>query len=170
MSLIVSRFGSRIGTLLKNRSYWAVRLADDRWLCEIDPKVNIVTGEKRELGWLDDIIANGDIDRIRELWMFCPVSPGHPFGQTAHLKIKEPGTAFVLNGRALAIGGNMKYQTYQAIGRVDDKLTGGCAVYVWDHLEKRLYLGQNNVHNFQGWREGVAPLGMLAINNMGLRL
>lgn len=170
MTLIVSRFGSQIGAILSNRSYWAVRLNNDRWLCEIDPKVNLLTGEKRELGWYDDVVSNGDVLKIRELWLFCPRSPGHPLGQTARLDIHEPGTAFNLNGRALAIGGNLKYQTHQIIGRVDDKLNGTCTMYVWDHLQKQLYLGQNCVYNFQGWREGVAPLGMLAINNMGLRL
>jgi hypothetical protein len=170
MAIVSSKFNAQIGSFLHGRSYWAVKLENGDWLSDIDENVVIRRGERRNLEWHDDIVANGDAAHIKELWLFCPPHPINPLGANGRLPILEPWSCFVMNGRQMNIGTGHRYTTYQIVGRVTDKVSGDCDCFIWDALEKKFYHGQNNVYKFTPWRPGAAPLGLLALDTLGLRL
>src|SRR6266849_2969517 len=76
------------------KSYWAVRLDNDEWLCEARVHTDLYRGVERHFEWYEDLVANGDCMRIKELWLLCPPNRLSPLGNTARLPIVEPGTAF----------------------------------------------------------------------------
>lgn len=169
MSLIVSKGKSLVGQFLRNRAYWAVKLKDGSWVCELDPVTNFRRAEQRTLDWSLDIVGTGDVKRIDELWLFCPRSKTSPGGNTARLKITEPGTAFVLKVGHVSI--ERRQATAVMIGRVENKLTGDCVCFIWDSVMKAMSQPwYSNVYHLGTWREGVAPLGRLAFDVVGLDL
>jgi hypothetical protein len=169
--IVKSKFGARIGSILNDRSYWAVKLKNGEFLSEIDEAVAVTRGERRSLQWYDDIVANGDAANIRELWLFCPAHRRNPLGSTARLPILEPWSCFVLNGASMNVGTGERYPTYQIIGRVLDKASGRCECFIWDHLMQAMSRPYyTSVYDFQPWREGASPIGLLALDRLGLSL
>jgi len=169
MPIITSRLGKQIGAFFTNRAYWAVRM-DKGWLTELDEHVDIAHGIKRGLQWFDDLVATGDTQRIKELWLFCPPNQISPQGNSARLTITEPGTAFVMVGRQMSLATGERWPTYEIIGAVTDKDTGECDCFIWDFDMRAMFVGRNNVRNFRAWRPGSVSLGTLALDRLGLRL
>lgn len=180
-----------------DRSYWAVRLSTGEWLCEARTKTDLRTGMERFFDWSNDLVANGDVLKIRELWLLCPPSRTSPLGNTARLDITEPGTAFQLKIATIDSSIVASSRTVQAhiIGRIDNKETGECTCYIWDTVQDGLctpetmiydpmtgsakrdehgnlaYAGKTSVYNFHSWRPGsLAPLGRLELATVGVRL
>src|SRR5690242_11064514 len=75
-----------------DRSYWAVKLKNDQWLSEA--RLTYDKGSFRHFDWSNDLVATGDVLKIKELWLLCPPNKFSPLGNTARLVIEEPGTAF----------------------------------------------------------------------------
>lgn len=156
-----------------NRAWWAVRLDNDEWLCEARVHTDLHKGVERHYEWYEDLVANGDCMRIKELWLLCPPNALSPLGNTARLPIVEPGTAF--NFKIARASSNFvetwKTQEAHIIGRVDDKVTGACACFIWDDRYSLLTEPfHSNIHNFGTWRESLPPRGPLAWEKMGVKL
>src|SRR5947209_5353471 len=91
LSNVISRDLTPVGRLVPGKSYWAVKLKDNKgWLQECDGR-----------DWTDDLVANGDVRNIEELWLFAPPNPWSPRGNTARLPITVPGRAFQFKGRSI---------------------------------------------------------------------
>lgn len=156
-----------------DRSWWAVKLDTDEWLCEARIHTDLYTGKERHYEWYEDLVANDDVRRIKELWLLCPASPYSPMGNTARLPITEPHTAFDFKLAHATSNFVTTWRTSEAhiIGRVDDKATGACTCFIYDN--KYSVLSQpykTNIHNFGRWRESSPLLGELAVEKMGVRL
>lgn len=166
------------------RSYWAVKLNNDDWVCEARLKMDLARGEMRLYDWSNDLVSTGDVMQVKELWLFCPPSRTSPLGNTARLPIVEPGTAFQFK---VATADSTGTRTVQAhiIGRVTNKETGDCECFIWDTEQDGLctpetpiftlgrepsYAGRTNVYNFRSWRPSIAPLGALKLDDLGVRL
>lgn len=179
-------------------SYWAAKLKDpDEWVCERDVgdarAVKWVTQEEhagsarrpidqiiapRPMSWSLDIVGSGDWQRITELWLFCPMSPTSPAGNTARLPITTPGTAFELHVKTVDSNLVQSVHSLQAqiIGRVMDS-TGECECFIYDDtLEGMIALWRSNVYHFGTWRPpipgkpAIAPLGPLNLKVLGIHL
>lgn len=159
-------------TLLAGQSFWTVELTTGRIWSQLDTVFDPLrgTGKKqmRPLEWYEDLVATGDHKRIKVIALHTPK------GDVA-LRIDEPGTAYQLNGAALLLDmsgtGGGRQRDAQIIGRVDDKATGLGVAFIWDVPMQQVYKDERaDVKNFQGWRPGIAPLGRLAYENMGLLL
>jgi hypothetical protein len=171
MGLITSALGSLIGTLIPQRSYWAVKLENGKWLCELDTRIDSIHPTGRPYDWTLDLIDTSDIRRVKELWLFCPPTRAHPLGQTAHLEITEPGTAFQFKTANVDVMGAWQRQRVaQVIGRVNDKLTGDCECFIWDQSLKQLLPYRSSIYRFGSWQPGIAPIGALSLDVMGLKL
>jgi hypothetical protein len=169
--IVSSKFNAQVGAVLHGRSYWAVKLKNGEWLSEIDEDISLTHGHTKHLHWHDHIVANGDGANIRELWLFCPPHKRNPLGSRARLVITEPWTAFVLNGSQMDIVSNTRRPTYQIIGQVLNKETGACVAFIWDTLMQAMSKPYyTSVYDFKPWREGATPIGMLALDVLGLRL
>lgn len=156
-----------------DRAYWAVRLDNDEWMCEARLHTDIYKGVERHYEWYEDLVCNGDVMRIKELWLLCPANHLSPLGNTARLPIVEPGTAFdfKLGMASSNIVTTWKSQEAHVIGRVDDKATGDCTCFIWDYQYQVLTQPwKSNVHNFGTWRAGIPPRGKLAVEKMGVKL
>src|SRR5258708_25522014 len=108
-------------------SYWRVIFDTGRQLSERD-----LVASQRPADWTLDLVTTGDILRVRELHL---IYPGF-FTRAAALKIVEPGTAFQFKTGGLTVEGDgtQSRQIFaQVIGRVDDKQTGDCTCWIWDH-------------------------------------
>lgn len=189
MPIIKSKLGSQIGKFFASRAYWAVKLRDDRWLCELD-KIPDVLRKKditrpgeiliadfrgpgkptdRELDWSLDIVGTGDNALIKELWLFCPPSRISPMGNTATLRFlpHETKCAFVLKRGSVYF--THRQLDYLIIGKVTDKQTGDCTCFIWDEQLKVMSSPyQTNVSDFTAWRPGIMPIGKLALDVLGL--
>lgn len=156
-----------------DRSWWAVRLENDEWLCEARMHTDLLRGNERHFEWYEDLVCNGDCLRITELWLLCPPNQLSPLGNTARLPITEPGTAFDFKIAHATSNFTETWRTMEAhvIGRVDDKATGDCTCFIWDDRYSVLCEPfHSNIHNFGTWRESLAPRGPLAWEKMGVRL
>jgi hypothetical protein len=177
MGIITSRFGNKIG-VFHPRAYWAARLRsgigkDDYWLSEIDNRQFFLGkhAAPRTYDWTLDLVATGDLLRIKELWMICPPGEVSPKGNTATLyfdsKGGEAGMAFHFNVAIMTQGGRVDHKV---IGKVTDRATGDCECFVWDDEIKGMSaVYKTNVNNFASWRPGVAPIGRLSHEVVGLR-
>lgn len=194
MGLVEELLGQTLYTL--DRSYWAVKLNDDEWICEkrmtYDSKVGF-----RNFDWSNDLVATGDVLRIKELWLFCPPNKYSPVGNTARLIIEEPGTAFQFKVGMADSNIAVTWKTMQAhiIGKVVNKESGACECFIWDPIQngmitpetkildpktmgplkdeegKVIYAGKTSVYDFHTWRPGsIAPLGQLHLPTLGVRL
>jgi|SRR5579859_235451 len=178
------------------RPYWAVKLSTGEWICEARLKTDVYRGTERPFDWSNDLVANDDVLKIIQLWLLCPASPRSPFGNTARLTIEEPGTAFQFKVGSVESAIVTSTKTFQAqiIGKVTNKETGDCDVFIWDEIQRGLitpttYIydsktrsakrdangtliraGQTNVYNFHSWREGIAPLGQLELKTVGIHI
>lgn len=156
-----------------NRAWWAVRLDNDEWVCEARLHTDVYRGVERHFEWYEDIVANGDGARIKELWLLCPANTLSPLGNTARLPILEPWTAFdfKVSHATSNFVSTWKIQEAHVIGRVDNKATGDCTCFIWD--ERYCVLCEpfhSNVYNFGTWRAGLPPRGALALEKMGVRV
>ena len=154
------------------RSYWAVRLDNDEWLCEARVHTDLYKGVERQFEWYEDLVANGDCMRIKELWLLCPPNVLSPLGNTARLPITEPGTAFDFKVATADSSFTNTWKTQEAhiIGRVDNKETGDCTCFIWD--ERYSVLCQpyrTNTHKFGRWRENLPDFGEVAVEKAGVR-
>ncbi len=178
-----------------DRSYWAVKLNNEEWVCEARVKTNVYSGEERQFDWSNDLVANRDVNHIKELWLLCPPSRTSPLGNTARLDIEAPKTAFQFKVTHVdsTIAETVRNLPYHIIGRVDDAVTGDCTCFIFDpvqggllttstlifdpltavakkdHKGKYMTAGRNNIYNFHSWDPGrVAHLGRLELNTLGL--
>jgi hypothetical protein len=143
--MITSFLGSTIGKFFRDHSYWAVKLASGKWYSELDTRYEIRSGLKRPFDWTLDLVDTGDIAHIKELWLFCPPHPSHPFGQTAMFPITEPYTAFQLKvGMVHAFGDRQVVS--QLIGRVTNKEEGSCECFLWDSHLQSLGIWHSNIY------------------------
>lgn len=195
MGLIKDLLGCSL--LQIDRSYWAVKLNTGEWLCEARVKTDLYNGRERHFDWSNDLVANGDVLKITQIWLLCPPSQTSPLGNTAYLTITEPGTAFQF--KVAAVDSNITATSRQAIahviGKVINKETGDCECFIWDEVQQGLitpetqiydpitrgikrgkegtpvYAGKNNVYDFHSWNPGsIAHLGRLELRTLGVRL
>lgn len=162
-----------VQTFMQGQSWWHVELSTGKIWSQLDTVYDPLRGnpEKkyhRPLDWYLDLVATGDVRRIRVIALHTPRGD-------AALRIDEPSTAYQLNAASLLLdlngAGGGRQRDAQIIGRVDDKATGRGIAYIWDVPMQQMYKDeQANVHNFQGWRPGIQALGELAIAHMGLVL
>jgi hypothetical protein len=148
--------------LVLSSSYWRVTLASGRIVSEWS--LFPLQGG-RDADWTLDLLTTGDILKVRELTLVCP---GFKVGQLA---ITEPGTAFQFKTASVfAQDGRMdKRIEAQVIGRVDDKERGTCTCWIWDRL-LGLIPYHSNIFAFGSWREGIASIGALSQDVVGVRL
>jgi hypothetical protein len=195
MSLIDELLGYPL--LEITRSYWAVKLDTGEWVSEARVKTDLYKGEERHFDWSNDLVANGDVARIKELWLLCPPSKTSPLGNTARLVITEPNTAFQFKVATADSNFAATSRTVQAhiIGKITNKETGACECFIWDSVQEGLITpdtkifdasepdfvkknkygfpilaGKTNVYNFHSWRDGIAPLGRLELNTIGAKI
>ncbi len=172
--LIFSQSGFPIGTIPRagEPCYWALKRSDGVWLCEYDTVSDVLFGGKRQLDWTLDIASTRDWRRIKELWLFCPATPTSPAGNTACLPITTPGTAFQLKVATMdsVISESMRAVQAHIIGRVMDE-SGACECFIFDYaLQGMLAKWTSNIYRFGSWRDGIAPLGALALPVLGINL
>jgi len=186
-----------VGSILaEHRSWWRVVLTTGQVLSERQLRFDLRVGGLRPFDWAHDLTDNGDVLKIKELYLECPPNQQHPGGQVIRLDISEPGTAFQFKTASVdTLGANQRVLEAQVIGRVDDKENGLCTCYIWDakqggptynpKTEQFIYLGglvtqerdgevwqdyQTSIYTFGSWREGIAPIGALSHEVMGLRI
>lgn len=157
----------------QGQSYWRVILDTNRAWSQLDMVYDPLRGDpekkyQRSLEWHEDLVATGDVRRIRELWLHTPIGD-------AALRVSESGTAYQLNAAGLLMDicstGGGRQRDAQIIGRVDHKETGRGVAYIWDVHTRQLYKDeQASVLHFTGWRPGIADLGELAWRHMGVAL
>lgn len=148
-------------TFARGESYWSVKLRSGRVYRELDVVDSDLLRGRRQLDWYQDIVATGDVARIAELWLHTPL------GEVA-IRIVEPYTAYIFNSSIMQFG---RSKVAQVIGRVDDKDTGTGIAFIWDIAMQQIYRDdQASVRDFAAWRPGIAKVGALAVENMGVRL
>jgi hypothetical protein len=146
----------------RGESYWRVVLKTGRSYSELDSVQDETLG-KRRLDWFRDLVATNDTARIAQLWLHTPR------GDVA-LKITEPNTAYISNGNLMSLVSG-KSRISQIIGRVDDKAAGLGIAFIWDIPMQQVYKDEQAcVLDFAPWRPGIARIGRLAIENMGVVL
>jgi len=162
-----------IQTFARGESYWHIELSTGRTWSQLDTAFDPLRGKpekkyQRPLDWYLDLVATGDVKKIKAIVLHTPRGD-------AALRIDEPGTVYQLNAAALlsdtGTGTMTRQKDAQIIGRVDNRDTGVGIAFIWDVHTQQMYRDESaNIHNFAGWRPGIAPLGALAIQNMGLNL
>ncbi|SRR5579875_3608727 len=177
-----------IRVLNAGESYWKVRLANNKTLCELDtkpvevkPSADIDTGlglvlpamltrlaprvRMRRMEWLEDLIGSGDIQHVREAVLCTPQGE-------ACFSVKEPYTVFQFSRGTLALdplAGQVRLKNAQVVGVVTDREAGTCEFAAWDVQMRQLYLGYNNVKDFRPWRPGMLPIGQLNLELLDVR-
>lgn len=170
MGIIRSLAGNMIGSILPQRSYWAAKRVDGKWLCELD-LIDDGKGGKRQLDWTLDLVSAGDLVRpgIKELWLFCPPSLSRPLGQSDFFHIDPEHPGFQLKvGLLYAWGMEGRKMEAQLIGRVEDMATGECDCKIWDAGVSAFGDWHTNIHAMGAWREGIASIGALDLNVLGI--
>lgn len=170
MSLATSLYA--LGDAIDPRlSYWSVLLTTGKRWSERTLIPTFTRGQRgvRKLDWGTDIVATGDIKRVKEITLHCPD------GRTAVLEIMEPGTAFQFKTSAFhMLGADGTDLEYQVIGRVLDKVTGRCECLAWDYRPKpgepNLVAYKSSIYHFGAWRDTTTPLGALGLDVQGFRL
>ena len=173
MGVVTSILGATVGKFMSDRSYWAAKLDTGKWVSELDTRVDAKFREGfRPFDWVLDLLATGDVRRIKELWLFCPPNALNPLGTSARLPITERGTAFQIKGGVvLALGASGQRTTYQLIGRVDDKVSGNCTYFAWDaKLNGMTEPLHTSIYDFKPWREDILPLCHLNLDVLGVGL
>lgn len=172
MGVLQTALGAILSPLLIDHALWAAKLASGKLVSEHDTVSDLRHGSKRALDWSLDLVATGDVLKIKELWLICPPNVVSPLGNTARLPIVEPGTAFQFKVASLHALGRWERQVEAlVIGRVDNKETGDCTCFIWDtDLSAMSTPYHTNIYAFAPWRDGIAPLGKLSHEVLGLRL
>lgn len=149
--------------------HWKVVLSTGRTLTKHQSVWDQRIQAKRQLDWTLDLIATGDILRIRELSLICP-----GLLRSAKLDIIEPGTAFQfcrqIKGLDMSSGQMIDRVEAQIIGRVVDKVKGLCEGYIWDRVLGLMGYEDVSIYDFPSWREGLMPPGALNLDVLGVRL
>ena len=155
----------RLRAFVRGESYWTVRFLNGKALSELDfvPRLdqNAVL-RVRAVEWLEDIIGAGMVGAIKEVSLHTPKG-------TACLTVSEPYTVFQFSRGTLDLLTGRRIKNMQCVGVVTDKATGACECAIWDQQTRELYTLHNNVLDFAAWREGVAPIGRLALETMDVR-
>ncbi len=192
MKLIEELLGCSLQQI--TRSYWATKLDDDEWVSEARTVHDWNKGESRQIDWYLDLVATDDHKRITELWLFCPPNKTSPIGNTVRMPITRPGSAFqfkVSTHDSPVIGPGLRTLQAQVIGRVENEM-GDCTCFIWDAVQDGLltpesrvegprkgtirrdadgnpvYAGKTNVNRFHSWRPSLAPIGLLALDRLGI--
>jgi len=149
--------------------YWRVVLSTGRSLTKHQSVWDQMFGKWRELDWTLDLLATGDILKIKELHLIYP-----GFRRSVSLCITEPGTAFQFCRQAKSVdmstGLLMDNVEAQVIGRVTDKENGLCEGYIWDRVNGLIGYEDVSIYEFPSWRSGLMPPGRLALDVLGVRL
>lgn len=149
--------------ILDGRSYWKVKLTTGKEFSECDHSFDLLRG-LRSVDWALDVVGSGDNARIAELTLCTPQGD-------ATMPITESYTAFQLKRGISDLFTLNRTLQAQIIGRVDNKETGDCTAVIWDVVEQKLYIDhKTNVRNFKTWREGMADIGALNLEVVGVRL
>jgi hypothetical protein len=155
----------QIRAFVAGESYWKVIFQSGKELSELDKKPYL-DGDKvlrmRSVEWLEDIIGSGDLRNVKEAMLCTPQG-------TAHFTVTEPYTVFQLSRGTMAMLTGERIKNLQVVGVVTDKDTGECECAIWDQQSRQLYTMFNNVKDFQAWREGVIPIGMINLKALDLR-
>jgi len=170
MRLSTGRLFKEQYAFFHNRAYWKVELSTNQIWCELDERLEILPASRQELQWYDDIVATGDVLKIRHLWLYGPRTEKTPQGGTIRFEIKESGTAFCWHGATFNLGNGRRLPSYLACGRVLDKMLGICELGIWDYKTSQLYIGKTNITDIGKWREDGPPVGKLDFERIGLRL
>lgn len=176
------------------RSYWAAKLHTGEWVSEARTVHDWYKGEPRQIDWYLDVVATGDHKRITELWLFCPPNKTSPTGNTVRMPITRPCTAFqfkVTTYDSPMLSPGIRTLQAQVIGRVEND-AGDCTCFIWDEVEDGLLTpethiqgprkgtirrdnkgnpvcaGKTNVTQFHSWRPSLAPIGLLALDRLGI--
>lgn len=162
-----------IAMFAAGQSFWHVELTTGKIWSQLDTVYDPLRGKpekkyQRSLEWHEDLVATGDVKRIRIIALHTPKGD-------AALRVDEPSTAYQFNAAGLLLDmggvGGGRQRDAQIIGRVDDKESGMGVAYIWDvHMQQMYKDEQASIHDFQGWRPGIQSLGKLAASNMGLVL
>jgi len=149
--------------LSRGLSYWEVTLKSGKKIHEGQVCVDFLHGS-HNISWIEDIIGSGDNKNILEVSLVTPKGK-------ISIPILEPYTCFQLQRGTTSLLTNEKIQNCQIIGRVDDRDTGACISVIWDNLsDQKLYVDHfTTVKHFAKWREGIADIGPLNYDVVGLR-
>jgi hypothetical protein len=157
------RFFKEVATLSRGQSYWKARLSNGRVLCELDTVTDFRQARTRKVEWLEDLIGSGDLRKVVEVVLCTPDGD-------VHLPIERPYSVFQLNQGVASLFDGERTKTCQIIGRVENT-EGDCTAVIWDALEERLYPEfHTNVLRFEPWRKGVARLGEINLDILGITL
>jgi hypothetical protein len=156
------QFLTKVHRFARGESYWKAILTSGRELSEVQLNRD-TSGKHRPIRWLEDIVSSGDGARIAELWLCTPQ------GEAA-LRIFEPYTAYQFNQNVTTLKEGTR-RIAQIVGRVDNKETGQGIAFIWDTTTQTLYKDdQASVLAFHAWRPGIAPIGALSLDVIGVRL
>jgi hypothetical protein len=163
-----------------NRPYWAVKVADTGdpakdWISEAHPKVDLVNATVRNTDWTRDVVHPGHCATIKDLWLFCPSNRLSPSGNTAHIPIHEPNTAFEMKVGSLMsnVATSERHLHAMLVGRVNDRKSGEAVCFIWDEdygVMWEPWMTNVRPPGMGTWREGIAPLHGLNYNEIGLVL
>ena len=152
-------------------AYWSVLLTTGKRWSERTIVPTLQAGQKgfRKLDWGLDIVASGDIHRLKELTLHCPD------GRTAILEISADMPAFQFKTKSLnMLGDGASNLECHVIGRVVDKASGRCECFIWDYRPKMgepsLVAYKSSVYRFGAWRDTLTPIGALGLEVQGITL
>jgi hypothetical protein len=166
------------------RPWWKVVLTTGK---EISEKGMVFRDGIRPIDWTLDLIASGDINKVKEIWLMFPqelpyhtrIENGNPIRQridgkiaSAVIPVKERGCVFQMKIKTLdgtIAGMNSGTFECQIIGAVGNKETGECHCYIWD-AKMGLIAYKTSIYNFGTWREGIAPIHNISHSVVGLNL
>lgn len=142
---------------------WEVELTSGKKIKENQLSFDFLRGSRR-IDWALDIISTGDIHNIKMLYLHTPRG-------LQWIEIREKDTAFQFKRGTqmfFQVGDNVA--NAHIIGRIEDKETGNCSAIVYDYFTKETYFLGTNIFNFGSWREGVAPVGPMNLDVLGIKL
>jgi hypothetical protein len=150
-------------TLSSGQSYWRVKLSTGRTLCELDTITDIRSARTRHAEWLEDLCGSDDLSKVIEVTLCTP------HGE-ASIDVPRPRGVFQLSCGIVALFDHQRTKTAQIIGVLDGD-NGECIAAIWDVLEQQIYTDfHTNVLDFAAWHDGIAPIGRLNIEALGLVL
>lgn len=149
--------------LSQGQSFWKVRLASGRVLSELDTVTDIRKARMHKTEWLEDLAGSGDIANVREVALCTPRG-------VARIESERPYAFFQINRGYADLFASTKMKYVQIVGCLTGN-NGECIAAIWDVLEQQIYPDfHTNVLDFAAWHEGIAPIGRLNIEALGLVL
>lgn len=153
-------------TTFRNDTFWRVTLATGKQITEGQISFDFLRGT-RSIDWHLDIASTNDCKQIKAIALCTPEEE-----VTLHVSGTPPEPycvfQFKQGTKLLLRKGNIV--NAHIIGRVDDKRTGDCTAIIWDALEKKVYTHTTTIYHFSAWRQGVADIGPINYQAMGVRL